>query len=148
MAVVSRNQLNFDYKFSKLDSLVLQSQSKKDILIIDNNMLILRNLGMMLTKNGFTVYGASSEFESLELFYNNINNIELILIDCFSSETNALELFSIYKTLNPNLKILMLVEDNFDFSFFENLEIEAFIVKPIQLNELVSVLEKMIYFSQ
>ena len=140
MTVVPKKKLNFDYEFSKLNSFST-GLNNKSILIIDDNSLILKNLTLMLTKNGFTVYGASTEFESLELFYSH-TDIKLVILDYFSSEINGLELFSIYKTLNPGLRILMLIDDDINIKFWENLDIEAFIAKPILLDYLVLVLEE------
>lgn len=124
------------------DSLLTQNRS--GILLLDNSIVILQNLGLMLEKFGFNVYLASSEFEGIELYKQKRSEIKLIVLDSLLSEITSLGMFSIFKTLDPNIKIIFIFRNNMDLTFWENLDID-FIIEPIQLNFLIDKIEPYLF---
>ena len=93
---------------------------------------------------GCNVYTATSGFEGLELYKLLPNAISILLIDLFMPEMDGLTIYSIFKTLNPNIKVIMLVEPNQNFEFLLNLDIEALLEKPIDFSILNNILRKLV----
>lgn len=135
---ISSNCVNVHYEEA------LQTKNNKGILILDTNTLLLRNLQIMLESIGYTIFISACEFEALNLFNNNRDKINLLLIDCMNSDVNGIELFSIFKTLDPDIKILIIVPEDMDLTFWSNLDIASFIAEPIQLNSLIKVLSEIL----
>ena len=123
----------------------LLSKNTKGILILDDNTLLMRNLQVMLEVIGYNVFTTTSEFEGINIFNRNREKINLLLIDSIKSDVTGLELFSIFKTLNPDIRILVIVHEDMDLTFWENLQIDSFIVEPIQLNSLINALDQILY---
>ena len=115
-----------------------------NILVIDYNLFSTSFFEKLLTKMGCNVYTASSGFEGLELYKLLPNTISLLIINLFMPEMDGLAIYSIFKTLNPSIKVILLVEPNQNIEFQLNLDIEALLEKPIDFLKLSNILRKLV----
>ena len=97
----------------------------------------------MLKKIGITVYTASSELYGIETFKYHKPEIKLILMDPNLSELTGMEMYAIFKTLDPDIKIALIVHEGMNLNFWENLAIDSYIIEPIQLTNLISIIKTM-----
>lgn len=135
---------NFEAKLTPLWTESLLLEKRKNILIIDDSILILRNLKLMLIQKGFSVYTSSSELEGVKLFTQNRDKIGLILLDPVLSNIIGLEMYSILRTLDPEVRIVLILHDTIDLSFWENLDIDSCIFEPIQFNILMDLIHSVL----
>lgn len=114
-----------------------------NILVIDENVFTISFLETFLTNMNYNVYTAASGFEGLELFKSIPNIMSIVVIDLFVSGMDGLTIYSIFKTLNPEIKIIMLVNQSIDVSFLLNLDIDTILEKPIDFSKMDSILRAM-----
>ena len=74
------------------------------ILIIDDDAIIRRMLGLMLTKAGYEVVDAADGQAGIELFREN--DIDLVLTDLIMPEKEGIEMILELKNDFPDVKII------------------------------------------
>ena len=143
MVIESVPYSSIDVINSSKDREFLSLTKKYGILIIDNNSLLLRNIQFMLKKFGFTVYTASSELYGIETFKYHKQEIKLIVMNTNLSELTGMELYAIFKTLDPDIKIALIVHEGIILNFWQNLTIDSYIIEHLQLNNLLSIIKSI-----
>ena len=99
-------------------------------------------LGSLVKK----VYSAQNGLEGLEIFKENINEIDLILTDINMPKMDGLEMCSFIKELNKDIPIVVTSAHN-DPSFLKraiNVGVSTYAMKPIDLYQLVESIIKAI----
>lgn len=112
-----------------------------NILIIDDNLFTKTFLEKHLTELHCNVYTTSSCFEGLALYKSIPNAISIIIVNVYKQDMDVLTIYSIFKTLNPAMKIVLLVEPMMDLSLLSNLEIDSIIHNPITSKELEKIVQ-------
>jgi two-component SAPR family response regulator len=140
MSIQLNQMLNFAFTNDLTDNNISFDNSSKEILVIDSSSCFLNNLPILLINFGLKVRTTGSEFEAIEIYISNQNKIDLIIINLKMPEINGLDLYSIFKSMNSDLKIFLIIDNSIDFSFFMNLGIDALILKPIQFTDLLHLI--------
>lgn len=76
------------------------------ILLVDDEEIVLRVTGLMLTELGYHVLSAAKAEDALELFQAQPNEIKLLLTDVVMPGTNGRKLVTLIHRERPDLKVL------------------------------------------
>ena len=77
------------------------------ILLVDDEDMIWDVISSMLIELGYTVILAENGRDAVEIYENNPNAIDLVLMDMVMPEMNAREAFHLLKKIDPNVKVLL-----------------------------------------
>ena len=99
-------------------------------------------LARRLTKEGYSCVTANNGGEALNHFYKD--NFSLIISDIKMPEMNGLELLKNVKTLNPNMRVIMMTGFREIDMVVEAMRLGAcdFILKPLDLDLVVLSVKK------
>lgn len=76
------------------------------VLLVDDEPQVVTLVREMLIREGYTVLGASSGSEALDLVKSEDNRIDLLLTDIVMPDLNGRDLADQIKRLRPGLKVL------------------------------------------
>ncbi len=116
------------------------------ILIIDDEAYIINVVRMMLEGLGYTVLDASCGKAGMDVFLENYNGIDLVILDMIMPDLNGEEVYKRIKSLKPDIKVLIASGYNVDFQAASLLKkgCNGFIQKPYNLNKLSKKLRKIL----
>jgi CheY-like chemotaxis protein len=112
------------------------------ILVVDDESIIRDLLYEFLTGQGHTVLLASSGEEALKFLSEP--EIKLALVDLKLPGLDGLELIRSIKKLKPSLPCLLMTAypDKESLARARKLGVSAYITKPFQLDQLLSLIQK------
>ena len=95
--------------FSALPTSPTSSYSGYNIMLVDDEKDILYSFNVALTSNGYHVQAFSDSQEALECFaQGSRSHFDLVILDLRMPGLNGLELYSKFKAINRDVKILFL----------------------------------------
>ncbi len=121
-------------------SLTIPAEKPKGtILVIDDEMIVLRVVKKSLERFGYRVFAASSGMEGLETFSAKISDIDLVILDLTMPHMGGEETLEELKKIDPEVKVLLAsgYAENDLSSIFEDKGATGFLQKPFQVKELV-----------
>lgn len=123
------------------------SQTKKNILVVDDEPKIREVLTSLLESKGYGVYTAENGNEALELFKRS--NISLVLLDLMLPDMSGEEVCALIRK-KSRVPILMLTAKSEESSFINGLSIGAdhYITKPFSLKVLAAQIEAILRRSE
>ena len=112
------------------------------ITILEDNELLLKQIAMVLQKEGYQV----ETFSSPDKFFKNFDkNTDLLLLDINLPEMNGLEVFEILQSTIDQVKTIFMTSyddiDHIKQAF--KLGCEDYLKKPFELEELLLRIEKV-----
>jgi len=115
-----------------------------NILLVDDEVNQLDILSGFLRKKGYKVFTSSSGTEGINIFRNNL--IDIVLSDFKMPDKNGLEVFEEIKKINPEAGLIMITAHGTVENAVKAMRMgaEDYISKPIDLDELELILEKLI----
>lgn len=117
----------------------------KTLLVVEDEEKILRTLSDYLTIQGYEVLQASDGQEALEIFCNNMNKIDLILLDIMLPQMNGNEVLEAVRR-NSQVPVIMLTANSSVekqlYSFSQGAD--DYIVKPYTLMVLKAHVEAVL----
>jgi two-component system, OmpR family, alkaline phosphatase synthesis response regulator PhoP len=116
-----------------------QSQPQQAaILVVDDNKSVLEFLLLLLSKHGFTVVGASSGQECLDIIATR--PISLVILDVMMPLMDGLQVCKQLKNTVPALPIILLTarDDMTTRAAAMDLGVSEFLAKPVNNRELVN----------
>ncbi len=111
--------------------------SKPSILIIDDDIAILRTLGRIFQKNGYSVTVVEKGREAIEKIITN--RYDVALIDLCLPDMEGTDLFPLIHDTSPNTVKIMLTGKTPLQNSIEG--VDAFLGKPIAPDKLLSVID-------
>lgn len=111
--------------------------NKPSILIIDDDLAILRVFSRVFQKNGYSVTVASKGAEAIEKLSGN--HFDVALIDFCLPDMEGTELFPMIDHSSPDAVKIMLTGKAFGLGCIEGLD--ALLGKPIQPDKLLSLID-------
>jgi PAS domain S-box-containing protein len=113
-------------------------RGKETVLLIDDEDMVLEIGRALLETMGYQVITAKDGEEALSLYKRNGAGIDLVLLDVVMPGLSGGEVFDRLKTLNPDLKCLLLSGYSIDGEATEILQrgCNGFIQKPFKLRDL------------
>jgi DNA-binding NtrC family response regulator len=119
------------------------NQTHKSILLVDDELDIVNLFTEVFKSRNYDVFGFTKPLKALEYYKKNYDQYGIVISDIRMPEMNGLDLVKNLKNIHKNISIiLMSAYDNIDYSQLNNITINAFIQKPIQIKELLSTVEK------
>ena len=115
-----------------------------DILLIEDNLAIIKGLTYSLKKNNFKLFTKTNIKDSIP-FINSGENIDLIILDLTLPDGNGLDLFEkhIGKREIPTI-ILTANDDENNIVKGLNIGAEDYMTKPFSTNELIARMNKIL----
>jgi DNA-binding NtrC family response regulator len=114
------------------------------ILIVDDDRDLLDTLAEAFIYTGHNVTGAENGLIALEIYKHNI--FEIAIVDVELPEMNGLELTAEIKKLNKNFPIVLITGYSHLYKPQDvlKLDVEAFLRKPLNIPELISIIEQIV----
>jgi len=124
----------------------LAEQNKKSILVVDDEPDIITIIKMALQRNGCGVKEFTNPLLALQHFELNSTEYDMILSDIRMPGMNGFDLVRKVKTINPQVKILLMTAFEMQKSELEkvlpSVKVDGLIQKPVSMRALVSLLER------
>jgi two-component system, OmpR family, response regulator ChvI len=121
-------------------------QSKKRILIVDDESDITESFGIALEDSGFEVDKFNDPAIALASFRPNLYN--LLILDIKMPKMDGFELYDKIKNIDKNVKVFFISAFEIDHAAirkqYPSLKIENFIPKPILIPELIKKVNEQI----
>jgi len=119
-------------------------KSSKLILLVDDEENTRIALSRLLTREGYIVETAANGFEALS--YLREHDVNLIVTDINMPEMNGIEFLREVNRSFPGSNVIMITAYGGVESYIEAINLGAFeyINKPVKIEELRSVLEKIL----
>jgi signal transduction histidine kinase len=113
-------------------------KGKETVLLVDDEDIILDVGKQMLKKMGYQVLLAKGAKEAIEVYKENRDKIDLVILDMIMPEMVGDEAFDRLKEIDPKIKVLLSSGYNIDGKASELLErgCNGFIQKPFSMKQL------------
>ncbi|MCJ7616493.1 MAG: response regulator, partial [Desulfobacterales bacterium] len=125
------------------DKLIKQSGT---ILLVDDEADVRKICMSILEKIGCRVLSAEDGQEAIELYRNNKDEIDIVLLDLIMPNMSGGEVYDRLKEINPEVKVLLSSGYSIDGEATEilNRGCNGFIQKPFNINELSQKIRKIL----
>jgi len=116
------------------------------ILLIDDEKMILEVGCELLKELGFKVLSAMSGQEAIDVFQNNRDKIDMIIMDMIMPGMSGSETFDRLREIKPDVKILLSSGYSVDGQATKILRrgCDGFIQKPFNMNQLAEKIQKIL----
>jgi CheY-like chemotaxis protein len=113
------------------------------ILVVDDEDLHRLIIKKKMEDNGFVILEATDGAEGLEIL--RTMHTDVAIVDLEMPVMDGMEFTKWVKEINPNFPIIMITAHAADFSPKEIItsNVEAFMHKPIDMDELLKVIERL-----
>ena len=118
-----------------------RAKSKKKILVVDDDALILNLLHDALSKMNYEVATAGGGADGFKQFSQN--SFDLVITDCKMPGTDGWQLAALIKQLSAHTPIIMITGQSKD-EVMDNMQegnVDFMIFKPIKINYLYEVIQ-------
>ena len=118
----------------------------KTVLLVDDEEIVV-NLGVLMLKRlGFQALQALSVAEAVEVYKHNTQNVELVITDLVMPDGGGLALCRQLRTLNPNVKVIVIsgYDPSMQMDELSELGCNNFIQKPFTINQLSSKINEVL----
>jgi len=78
-----------------------------NILLVDDEKIVLDAVAQMLKRLGYTAFEAQGGHESVEIYKEKKDKIDLVILDMIMPEMSGKKVYVKMKEINPNVKILL-----------------------------------------
>ncbi len=117
------------------------------ILFVDDEVLIAKMNTEILKKLGYQVESKTSSIEALETFKANPYKFDLLITDMTMPNMTGVKLTSEIHKINPEIPVILCTGFSSSSLNEENAKtkgISAIIIKPVRINELGSIIKKVL----
>jgi DNA-binding NtrC family response regulator len=114
----------------------------KTILLLDDEMEILKSLGEILSRFGYNVIAKQKGQDALSTVKEG-TNIDLVITDYRMPGMDGLEFLNMLRQLNPTVPVIMLTAYGAVESYLKSLSLGVFeyVNKPIKAKELGRIVQ-------
>jgi DNA-binding response OmpR family regulator len=118
-----------------------ENKSKGTILIVDDELEVVRMVARFLSAEGYNVLAADSPSKARELCMNSQSDIDLLLSDFNMPETNGLILGRELQMLHSTLRLMFM---SGSWQAENQLQMSGFVClrKPFQFPDLISAIDQ------
>lgn len=115
---------------------------KPNILVVDDEVEVLKILKKILTDRGYNVMTAQNGSEALKVVRKN--NIKLALLDIKLPKMDGIELLGRFKKINPDLIVIMMTAFGTLKTAIRAMKLGAYdyVTKPFDLDVIVSIINQ------
>ena len=113
-------------------------EGDETILLVDDEEMIIDVGGQLLEKLGYAVLEARGGREAIQIYQENKDNIDMIILDMIMPDMGGSEVYDKIKTINPEVKVLLSSGYSVDGQATEILKrgCNGFLQKPFNLKKL------------
>jgi CheY-like chemotaxis protein len=117
------------------------------VLLVDDEEIVIGVSKQMLEKLGFSVLTAENGEEALEVYKNNQNDIDFIILDMILPDMGAADIYDGLRSINPAIKVLLSSGYGVDQNTNELLSRGCcgFIQKPFNLKGLSEKIDEIFH---
>ena len=116
------------------------------VLLVDDEEIVIGVGRQMLEKLGFSVLTAKDAREALDVYNNNQNDIDFVVLDMILPDMEAADTVDELQAINPAIKVLLSSGYGADQQVSEllNRGCDGFIQKPFNMQGLSGKIEEII----
>ena len=113
-------------------------EGDETILLVDDEDIIIDVGSQLLKKLGYNVFEARGGKEAIQVYQENKDNIDMIILDMIMPDMGGSDVYDKIKTIDPNVKVLLSSGYSIDGQATEILKrgCNGFIQKPFNLKRL------------
>lgn len=115
---------------------------RTNVLVVDDEVDIINIITMMLEKHGYVVHGFTEPEKALAY----ANECGIIVSDIRMPDMNGFQLVRAVKKINPDIKVILMTAFEINQKEWQkslpSTEVDAFLLKPVRVSELLEVIEK------
>jgi len=121
-------------------------EGRGTILLVDDEEIVLDASVNMLKKLGYTVLKAKGGREAVEIYKENKDKINMVLLDIIMPDMSGGQVYDRLKEINPDIKVLLSSGYNIEGQATEILErgCDGFIQKPFNMKELSRSIDEIL----
>jgi two-component system, cell cycle sensor histidine kinase and response regulator CckA len=121
-----------------------------NLMIVDDEDVVRIVTGELLKKLGYNVFSFASPDRALKFYRENFENIDLVVLDKFMPEMDGSEVYFRLKTINPQLKLVLLTGYNIDHDLLDKFEGKnnQIIQKPAGIEKLSQAISALLLTSK
>jgi PAS domain S-box-containing protein len=130
----------------KIDKPSPQIVNHKNILVVDDEVLLCSLVCELLSDAGYTTKGVFNGLDALDIYKKEYKNIDLVLIDMLMPTMNGPELIEKMNLINPNLKAIVIsgFTGNLDLNQIIKEKKIPFLQKPYEEKNLIKLIEQVL----
>ena len=119
---------------------------KRTALIVDDEETMLDIESFMLQKIGFNTLKASNSAEACQIFEDEKDHIDIVVLDMIMPDENGACTYKRLKKMNPDIRVLISSAWEKDGKVEEILNDgqNGFIQKPFKFDEFINNIDKML----
>jgi len=121
-------------------------EGKGAVLVVDDELMILKVGGKMLEALGYSVLKAGGGREALDIYEMNRDKIDLVVLDMIMPDMHGGEVYEKLKSIDPDVKVLLSSGYSIDGRARKILDrgCDGFIQKPFDLRRLSEKIEEIL----
>ena len=122
------------------------NEQKGTVLVVDDEELVRELEASMLQRIGYQTLKASNSAEACQLFSDNNEHIDLVILDMIMPDENGATTYKRLKMINPNVKVLVATGYGRDTSVEEilNDNQNGLILKPFKFVEFTDAIDTVL----
>lgn len=126
---------------------VIKALETKDIsiLIADDDENIRTSINSLLTSVGYKVFEASNGEEAINIFSENKDNINLLILDVIMPDLNGFQVLEKIREIKEDIKVILI--SGYNIEMLEGIKTETkgeiFLQKPLSLSKLIETINKI-----
>jgi CheY-like chemotaxis protein len=116
------------------------------ILVVDDEIDIVSMLTHVLSNAGYTVLATHSGREGIELYENNIDDIDLVILDIIMPDLRGDELLKTILEMNPEIRVILAsgYSEKESYRHLLKQNMVEFIGKPFSIENLLGMIRSML----
>ena len=134
-----------DYALVETPVAASKAPTKRGILLVEYEVPLRALLSEVMERRGIPLWTAVNVADALDMFHEHGPSIAVVVIEQSLPEWNGPLLWQVLHRLRPSVKGCMITEDGSapDAIDVENLGLAATFAKPLQLDDMIRVLEEL-----
>jgi DNA-binding response OmpR family regulator len=119
------------------------AETKPDVLVVDDDPSIVELVETTLKEEGYATGRATSIAEAVRVFEEG--DFGLAVFDIYLPDGTGLELAAKVREKNPKLPVIIMTgtPDSENISQSVNIEVDAYLIKPIEIENLISLVQEL-----
>ena len=122
------------------------ARGNESILLVDDEEDAIKAEALMLRELGYKVFSALSGKEAIDLYKENMGDLDLVALDMIMPEMNGKDTYDALKKINPEVKVLLMSGYSLNKQIEELMDkgCNGFIQKPFKIVHLSQKLREVL----
>lgn len=122
------------------------SGGNENILVIDDEPAITNMLKLYLKSIGYSVTTSNDNIEPLEVFRSSPDKYDLVITDMTMPRITGVELAQTIKMIRPETPVILCTgfSENVNVHNAAKLNIDAFLMKPVEIAKMIKTVRKVL----